>query len=331
MKSKFIPIFKLPTTIVLVDDDKQFLQNFSYKLGQKHPVKSFFETAKALEYLNTQKCLGEVVAKIFRKVDAFEMDDDSAYMVFAYENLTDILYNAGRFSSISVLLIDYLMPKQMTGIEFCEKIRTLPLRKIMLTGKADNGTAVDAFNRNIINKFICKDPKNIMEQVHIAIEEETDRYFEDISSLVSDWKLRQRNIAAQYDTIFFETIKKYSIVEYYQIGDSAYVMLDKDANIYWLILQNQEKIHEHCLLGKDNHASTKVMKKLKDKSHLLFLFSEEEKKLTVENWEQFTFPILGKTGEYFYTIIPQRSFSLEQNKIRSYSDYVKSVEAEEDI
>lgn len=326
MKSQFIPIFNLPTVVILVDDDKQFLQNFGYKLGQKYQVKPYFCAEKALEYLNVQEYLGKVVEKSVKKIDAIEMDDDSAYTVFEYGRLIDVLYDPRRFDNISTLLIDYSMPKQMSGLEFCENIRYLPVRKIMLTGKADSNLAVDAFNRNIINRFIFKDLKDIMEQVCVAIEEETSKYFEEISTLVPGWKLRQRDTAEQYATVFFETIKNYNIVEHYQIGDSAYIMLDKNANIYWLIFQNQENLDESLFLGKGNHAPKKVLKKLEDRSHLLFLFSEEEKKLPAESWDQFTFPILGKANNYFYTLIQNEFFSLNRKKIKSYRDYMESCD-----
>jgi len=324
MVSLFIPVFKLPATVILVDDDKQFLQNFGHILGKRHRVKSYSDAQAAIEYLNAQEPFCKAIVKALKKIDAMEMDDDSAYTVFAYEKLLDILYKPNRFDNASVVLVDYLMPNQITGIQFCEKIRNLPARKIMLTGKADSNIAVDAFNHNVINKFIVKDPKDIEKQVCIAIEEETDKYFGELSSLVAGWKIQQQNVVSKYASVFFKVIEDYGIVEYYQVGDSAYVMLDKDANVYWLVFQNQENLNESLLLGKDNHASKNVLSKLENNSHLLFLFSEEEKRLSVDAWGKFIFPVLGKADDYFYTVIKNEWFSLDRNKIKSYKDYMET-------
>jgi DNA-binding response OmpR family regulator len=52
------------------------------------------------------------------------------------------------------------MPK-MTGVEFCRAIRTLPVKPILLTGKAGLETAIAAFNEGVIDCFLQKQDSNV--------------------------------------------------------------------------------------------------------------------------------------------------------------------------
>ena len=52
------------------------------------------------------------------------------------------------------------MPK-MTGVEFCRAIRGLPVKTILLTGKASLETAISAFNEGVIDCFLQKQDSNV--------------------------------------------------------------------------------------------------------------------------------------------------------------------------
>ncbi len=65
------------------------------------------------------------------------------------------IYNSKRFLENTVLVIDYAMPV-MHGMEVCKELSHLPIKKLMLTGEADDKLAVQAFNQKLINKFIRK-------------------------------------------------------------------------------------------------------------------------------------------------------------------------------
>ena len=71
----------------------------------------------------------------------------------------------------------------MNGLEFCRNIQNLPIRKIMLTGRADTKLAVEAFNQKIIDKFLLKDvAEEIENTIYDALIEEQKVYFEKLSS-----------------------------------------------------------------------------------------------------------------------------------------------------
>jgi DNA-binding NarL/FixJ family response regulator len=93
------------------------------------------------------------------------------------------IYNSQRFHEISVLVVDFDMPG-MTGLELCEELADKPFKKLLLTGKADEKTVIQAFNEGKIQKYIHKDSQNFAEEMNRAVRELQRNYFEDLSAVV---------------------------------------------------------------------------------------------------------------------------------------------------
>ena len=60
-----------------------------------------------------------------------------------------VIYDSKRFAMKTVVVVDYSMPN-MNGLEVCKALEDLPLKFIMLTGKAEPETAIEAFNDGLI-------------------------------------------------------------------------------------------------------------------------------------------------------------------------------------
>ena len=74
----------------------------------------------------------------------------------------------------------------LNGVEFCSQLKQKSFKKIMLTGKAGESVAVQAFNEGIIDKFIRKDSPNFEKTLTVAIEELQHEYFRNLSTVVTD-------------------------------------------------------------------------------------------------------------------------------------------------
>ena len=107
----------------------------------------------------------------FRKKVAIETIENGA------EGL-DVLRRNGPFS---VVVSDYCMPS-MNGIEFLRRAREIAPEtvRMLLTGSADLGTAIQAVNRGNIFRFITKpwSPNNLLETVQTGILEYRRTYKE---------------------------------------------------------------------------------------------------------------------------------------------------------
>ena len=89
------------------------------------------------------------------------------------------IYNETKFNQVSVVVIDYEMPG-INGIELCKLIKDTTIKKIILTSRATERIAIDAFNNQTIDAFIFKE--EIEKSLIPTIQKLQYNYFADISS-----------------------------------------------------------------------------------------------------------------------------------------------------
>ena len=316
MNEKLIPVIKFPTKILLVDDNQSFLENFSHKLQSKFLVKTFNNAKKAIQYLQDHSDTS--IESIYNIESSIDQDINLEYPLIDFQKILDIVYSKERFNNVALVFIDYSMPNQMTGIQFCEEIKENPVRKIMLTGEADNNLAVAAFNDKKIDRFILKDADGVIDEIFAAIDEEQQEYFCQLSNQIPSWKTYNKKIAKNFNSVFNDFIHKHDIVEYYQIGFSSYLLLDERATPYWFVFQSPIEKQQNITLATDNHAPKQIIDMLQNNENMLFLFSEKERKLSVDKWENYIFPAMGWIDDCSYTCIGNEIFSLDVDRLVSY-------------
>lgn len=328
-KQAQIAILKFPTTVMLVDDDQVLLDDLALYLEKKLPVVTFSKPNEALLYLQKQKTFEKNIKEIcFARVNGDELDvaEETALIQCDYLALPTLLYDPQRFSTVAVALVDYAMPK-MNGLEFCRKVKDKLIRKIMLTGKADTKLAVKSFNQKIIDQFILKDAnEQIDSDIYQALLKEEDIYFANLSSLFPGAYFENTKITKAFLKIAeqFETDRK--LVEWYQFDQQGSRLgLDSQGAIYWLVLRSAEDSEKNLAFARDNNAPKTVIQALVKQTHLLFLFSEYEKRLPAKEWNKYIFQISGVVAgsTISYAIIRDNFFSLNRKKIVSYHDYLR--------
>ncbi|MGA2655678.1 MAG: response regulator, partial [Gammaproteobacteria bacterium] len=137
-----------PTQTLILDDNPRFLESMNVALSANHIVKSFKTPIDLIDYVTqtesvpfSQHCLHRPEeAQINHRI--IDVDVDA---------IQKEVYNPKRFFENTVLVVDYAMPS-MHGLDVCKELRHFPIKKIMLTGEADDTIAVEAFNQGLIHK-----------------------------------------------------------------------------------------------------------------------------------------------------------------------------------
>jgi CheY-like chemotaxis protein len=206
-----------PTSILVVDDDASFLQSFRFFYGDRFNCLSFQRPGEALTYLNSIPAWAPArpLAPAHGSIDPVDFEPGDLVLQLKAGTLADVFADAGRFGLPSVAVVDYSMPG-MTGIEFLEKVRDLPIRRLMLTGRADERTAIDAFNAGTIDSFFMKHEPNLTEVLASKIEKLQHRFFaEQTNTLASVLSLAAPFMS---DPVFLETFLRESqrlgVIEY---------------------------------------------------------------------------------------------------------------------
>lgn len=178
-----LPVYSHPTMTVLIDDSDSFLKSLSFQLDPMLASKTFHDTSAALQWLRHNEADDGVLLQV--NFDMHNLGGDHCNIAFDLERIYRIGEQRQRFSTPSVLVIDYSMP-QMNGLEFCEAVSDLPCKKILFTGTADEKIAVSAFNRGLIDRYIKKSDAAALDTLELEIAALQRSYFDDKSETLRE-------------------------------------------------------------------------------------------------------------------------------------------------
>ncbi len=299
--------FYHPTKVVFLDDNQGFLDALELEFGDHKNMIMFTCPDKAISAIND----GEefISRRVLSGMDGIDGDTANHVGGFEVHNIVNMIYDVSRFDSVSVLVVDYEMPN-INGVEFCRKLEDKNVFKILLTAEADTNTAIDAFNSGVIDKFILKTSYNLHEKILDAISELKNKYFNELSAIIIQScgkSLKSLLNNNSYKNIFNSVLSKSQAKEYYLVDKyGSFLFLDKDSVPTWLIVSDQSKIDDQIDLLEGLDFSSEIVEQIKNKSKILFLFSDEECKEPVSGWEKYIFESIKLDENYNYCIINDR-------------------------
>jgi len=234
-----IPACYFPTTVLFIDDSRDFLLNFVLQLDEGLAYRIYDSPFDALDFL--QKKADKPNPLIERCLSAKPQTSS------ALANLQCIyseIYNERRFAEVSVLVVDYAMPG-MDGLEVCRMLKDSPIKKILLTGKADEKLAVEAFNKGLIDRYIDKNDHQAAELITKNIEVLQQQYFQSLSDKLTAFlgiSPSQWTDNEMIQDCFRQINKEKRIVEYYRIDcEGSFLLLDEDAHAHLLTIRNEKE------------------------------------------------------------------------------------------
>lgn len=233
-----------PTTIVMLDDNEGFLNSFSLQLD---------ENTSALLFTSPEKCLDTVNSRVQmmpldRRCLSWYRDSghsDREIVRFDLALIEQEISNPHRFADISVMIIDYAMPG-MDGLEVCRRVQNPRVKKILLTGVADESIAVQAFNEGLIDRFILKSDIKVLERINSILDDLKQKYFVEVSAGIQG-TLIVKSPDFLYDNAFIDYFssltKKLGTVEYYYVEDPQGILLvDESGNLTRLVVYSAHEL-----------------------------------------------------------------------------------------
>lgn len=335
-----IPGCYFPTSTVVVDDNVTFLNSLKAVLDPLLVHKNFRYPHEALDYLKTQYHPVLQPNRWISTLDKDRIDWDKlplhahSYLDIDFFLIHSLVYNPHRFEEVSTVISDYEMP-EMDGIEVFKQLSSLPFQKLLLTGVATESTAVEAFNAHLIDQFILKQPKSsdLSFIFNDSIFNLQRKYFlmhtaEIMQTLASD----PRSVIGEpeFIGIFNRVLAEHNIVEYYLVNESGcFLMLDFDGNPSWLVFKAEEDMDYYHVSAAENEAPKSIIKALKNREKVLFLFSKEDhERVPYTQWGKYLHDattLKGQKNTFYYTYIPGKSvYQLKTDQITSLRTFLES-------
>lgn len=336
MKPHGIPICNHPATVVLIDDDRHFLQQYVELIREVTPCIAFSDPQEALDFLAQH----QVHSFLHRCADqAYGKTDAETHLSLDETKIHQDIYNADRFADITVIVCDYLMPV-MNGAEVFEQIAQLDIQKILLTGEADETIAVQAFNQNIIDTYIKKDTPNLAGTLLDMIQTLQTQYFLNLSNSVEKLLANKEYDALgkcfaddAFVPVFQQLLRQHHIVEYYFVsGPGNLLLLDAKGTPSWLLIKDEKEMDDMIDFAIDQYdeepleSLQPLFDQIKAKKRILFRYNDADFEAPTEQWEPLLHPcekvVCGKSTYYYALITDNHHYDINSDKIISLTHYM---------
>lgn len=280
-----------PTTVVFVDDNASFVDSLPLKLSDWIAHKGFVDPAAALEYINEKNRNNPLRADQCIEPDA---DEDSFGVKLNVDGIRAKVRDRHRFFEPSVLVVDYSMAL-MDGLEFCARVDDPHVRKVLLTGVADEKIGVEALNENIINYYIKKSTPGVFSKINKLIPELQQAYFFSMSRVVRDNLTRTVRFLDDPNFVrYFDQVRRrLGIVEYYFIPHpTRFLMLTARGDPYELLVYGDDEIQAHYDIAEDYEAPPAMLHAIQDRSSIPYFHSQTDGfyHYGIDDWQAYFFP-----------------------------------------
>lgn len=329
-----LPYCYFPTKVVCIDDDEDTLKTLDLNVKKNEATYLYFDDPRqALEFLNNKN----KPSVLFNRLLAGKMYPFTADSIY---HLYEEIYNSQRYDAVSCILVDQVMP-QMKGLELCQKIEDKNIKKILLTGIAEEELAIEAFNNGIIDFYIRKHDPKAYDRIVEFIDKSQISYFKTlanthIDTILKDWVSFDPEASALFDpafTDFFNSfIKEHKINEYYLLDlMGSFLYLTAAGKIGALFIHNEETLEENDNVTEDFLESSPSLAKeiIRDlKQHRKILCFPFISGLNTENynWNKCIYPLQTLEGQRHYYIAHATEIDyIEQDKILTFNQYKKSI------
>ncbi len=245
-------LFYYPTQVMLVDDDPNFLDAVSLLLPRTLSYRQFQSPRQALDHINSAQQHASLIRRVYSSYKTGPFDSDTLTHIEINELYKEI-YNPERFSTPSVVVVDYSMPS-MNGLEFCASLTNPFVKRILLTGQADTEIAVQAFNDGLIDQFISKKDHDLETKLNRSIAALQQQFFSRSFKLITDPVIANSQCRfinnAEFIAYFNALRQSRKIVEYYLIDEpySGFLLLDAKGRVSVLLIMPQLRLAEHLAL-----------------------------------------------------------------------------------
>lgn len=235
-----VPACYYPTTLVMIDDDPDWLDVLKSNLRAMGPCKTFDHPVIANEALLAKQW--DSFAN--RRYDSARLTARPRY-ASTLDALKAEMSNSARLCDIATVIIDYQMPR-INGLDICRNIKHINIKKVLLTAEATDYMALNAFNEGLIDTYLPKGAENLSEILTKTLYDLQMAYFIEHSQSVFD-RLQQYDgltlanaiFDAEFSTFFKHFIKENNIRElYFYDAPGDYVLIDEHQKFSWLQIRN---------------------------------------------------------------------------------------------
>jgi CheY-like chemotaxis protein len=254
-----LALYHRPGSVVLLDDDSDFLGMLLMALPRNWSIEAFNSPLACVNYLQKEPAQWDADLRAHQNiVEQWRAGTALIPQILRYWQECPERYKLTR-----VCVVDYQMP-QMDGLQTLRELRGWPGHRVMMTGSIEN-LAPAAFNAGLIDHFVPKQTSDFRKCLVAAIEpflEKPDpRYNQVWQSTLAPAQveiLRDKSIC---DDLYCFVATNF--VEYMLIGDPFGIIgVDEAGVVTWLQLEPASELEALAELAAAHGASAEEVRKI---------------------------------------------------------------------
>jgi len=306
-------LFSYPTTVVVVDDNEEYLESLLNGLREKKIKCIGFQYPKeALSYIFCNPNQYEFFQALKEVEHDSPLSQTTSHFCLDLSKLYEASFKKGR-NEISVVILDQQMP-DISGDQFASIITDGNIKKLMLTGQLNDQKAIELLNQKIIDSYVEKKISNGVNVIYEKIIDLQNRYFVDLNKHFNKIVNQNNSILNQneYKNIINKIASDYKITEQYILSkNGSRLFIKSGEDKIWLVMAEDNDFEGWIETASLYDSHSEVISLLEKRSHMLFLFTEKnEVELTPQHWGKFLYPtnkININNKLFYYAIISQNS------------------------
>ncbi len=234
------PLFHRPGSIVLLDDDTDYLDLLAMVLPRHWHVRMFRRPVRCVHHMHREPRLwDEDRWQHQQMIELWRAGRPLIPQLLQYWARTP-----DRYALTHVCVVDFSMPG-MDGLQVLSELVAWPGARILLTGQADERVAVGAFNRRLIDHYIPKQAADVAQRLVEAIASLFDRAHQHHDAI---WRSTLRPeqlalLAAPGVEASLRAVADRHWVDYVTLGQPFGMLgLDASGQVSWLQLETSERL-----------------------------------------------------------------------------------------
>lgn len=258
------PIYRRAGSVVFLDDDPAYLDMLAEIMSEYWPVKTFMQPSECINALQQEPPRWEADAWRQRAIlDEWRAGKALIPQILRYWRED----GTARFALHRVCVVDYSMPA-MNGIQVLEELLNWLGGRVLLTGRADEQIAVNAFNRGLIHQFVPKQSSDIARRLTAVIQRLLDTPPEPHSQAWRATLSRDQLTllsATEVGRKLAALAEEHRWVEHLVLGDPFGVLaLDAAGQVSWLQLEPRDRLGELAELARLHGVDDAGLKRVQD-------------------------------------------------------------------
>jgi CheY-like chemotaxis protein len=332
-----VPLFH-PTSILLVDDDQQFLRALRLALGDGFDCLTFASAFEAINFIQAEQAwLSELLAPPASGTEAEAMmehikDPAERLLHVKMSRLPRLFADRSRFGRASVLVGDKRMPG-MGCLDTLEQLRGQPLRKLLLSAALEDGTANRALEAGLIDACFSKDHPAIRDTLAAHLRDLQFGYFRQLTQPFAaalhspDTRFLQHRCFA---AVFADFVVKQRIIEHCVLMHPPGILgLDEDGNPAILLVADEDYRQASFEIAEAEGAPVALLSQLINPRNLAVFPTRSGfySRQMQGSWEQFVWPsvAVGESGLQSATISEPEVVRRVCGKVASFAEHRKQL------